>query len=116
MSEYNFKEIEDKFKDKWYESNVCSSEDPQDGKLPEKPKKYILAELPYPSGYALHAGHMMRYTVPEVYSRYLRMKGYNVMYPMGWDAFGLPAETFAIEKGIHPAVTTEEAIKNFKKL
>jgi leucyl-tRNA synthetase len=107
---YQFKKIEEKWKDRWYEDNVCAAED-----FSDKPKKYILAELPYPSGYALHAGHMMRYTVPEVYSRFLRMRGYNVMYPMGWDSFGLPAENFAIKTGAHPAETTQKAIKNFKE-
>jgi len=106
---YDFEKIENKWKNKWYEDNICEAKD-----FDEKPKKYILAELPYPSGYALHAGHMMRYTVPEVYSRYLRMNGYNVMFPMGWDAFGLPAETFAIETGTHPSITTKKAIKSFK--
>jgi leucyl-tRNA synthetase len=107
---YDFEKIENRWKDKWYEDNVCEAVN-----FSEKPKKYILAELPYPSGYALHAGHMMRYTVPEIYSRYLRMNGYNVLYPMGWDAFGLPAETFAIETGTHPAETTEKAIENFRE-
>ena len=106
---YNFKKIEEKWADKWYKDNIYRSED-----FSQKPKKYILAEFPYPSGAALHVGHMMRYTVPDMYSRYLRMNGYNVLFPMGWDAFGLPAENYAIKTGIHPAETTKTAIADMK--
>lgn len=107
---YNHKKIESNWKENWYTDNIYKAVD-----FSEKPKKYILAELPYPSGEYLHVGHMMRYTVPEVYSRYLRMQGYNVMYPMGWDCFGLPAETFAIKKGITPQEAIATATKNYKK-
>src|SRR3990172_520772 len=107
---YNFKKIEEKWADKWYKDNIYRSED-----FSQKPKKYILAEFPYPSGAALHVGHMMRYTVPDMHSRYLRMNGYNVLFPMGWDAFGLPAENYAIKTGIHPAKTVPENIAVFKK-
>ncbi len=109
MGEYDHSKIENKWKEKWLEDNIYKAID-----FSEKPKKYILAEFPYPSGNSLHAGHMMRYTAPDVYARYLRMKGYNVMFPIGWDAFGLPAENYAIKTGIHPAVITQETIKKFK--
>lgn len=108
--EYNHKNIEEKWKNKWYEDNIYEAVD-----FSDKPKKYILAELPYPSGKFLHIGHMMRYTVPEIYSRFLRMQGYNVMYPMGWDSFGLPAETFAIKEGITPQEAIKNASKNYRQ-
>ncbi len=110
MKEYDHKKIEEKWKNKWLEDNIYEAVD-----FSEKPKKYILAEFPYPSGNSLHAGHMMRYTAPDVYARYLRMKGYNVLFPMGWDAFGLPAENYAIKTGINPAVITHRTIQKFKE-
>ncbi|HBY10056.1 TPA: leucine--tRNA ligase [candidate division WWE3 bacterium] len=107
---YDHKQIENKWKEFWYRDNIYKAVD-----FSEKPKKYILAELPYPSGPYLHAGHMMRYTVPDVYSRYLRMNGYNVMYPMGWDAFGLPTEGYALKMGKTPQEVTEELAKGYKQ-
>jgi leucyl-tRNA synthetase len=110
MGGYNFKTVEENWRDKWFNDNLYAAED-----FSPKTKKYILAEFPYPSGSSLHAGHMMRYTVPDVYSRYLRMRGYNVLFPMGWDAFGLPAELYAIKTGIHPAVSTKNTLSTFKE-
>lgn len=107
---YNHEKIEDNWKDKWYADNIYEAVD-----FSDKPKKYILAELPYPSGKSLHVGHMMRYTVPEIYSRYLRMRGYNVLFPMGWDSFGLPAETYAKKAGITPQDAISQATKDYKK-
>lgn len=107
---YDHTKIESNWKSKWFENNIYKAID-----FSNKPKKYILAELPYPSGKFLHAGHMMRYTVPEIYSRFLRMTGHNVMFPMGWDSFGLPAETFAIKNGITPKEAIDIAKTEFKK-
>ncbi|EKD95576.1 MAG: Leucyl-tRNA synthetase, partial [uncultured bacterium] len=109
-NQYDFKKIENNWKDKWYKDNIYEAVD-----FSKKPKKYILAELPYPSGKFLHVGHMMRYTVPEIYSRFLRMNGYNVMFPMGWDCFGLPAETFAIKEKITPQEAIAQATVDYKK-
>jgi leucyl-tRNA synthetase len=109
MSDYNFENIENKWREKWFKDNIYEAVD-----FSPKPKKYILAELPYPSGKFLHVGHMMRYTVPEIYSRYLRMRGYNVLFPMGWDCFGLPTETFAIKEGITPQEAIARATVEYK--
>lgn len=109
MSDYNFKEIEKKWKDKWFTDNIYQAED-----FSDKEKKYILVEFPYPSGKSMHIGHMLRYTVPEIYSRYLRMRGYNVLFPMGWDAFGLPAENNAIKTGRHPAEVVAELVEYYR--
>ena len=94
---YDFKSIEERWKKLWYDNNIYKAVD-----FSPKEKKYILAEFPYPSGRSVHVGHMMRYTMPDMYSRYLRMRGYNLLFPMGWDAFGLPAENFAIKTGTPP--------------
>jgi len=107
---YNHKDIENNWKEKWYKDSIYEAVD-----FSTKPKKYILAELPYPSGKSLHVGHMMRYTVPEIYSRFLRMSGYNVMFPMGWDCFGLPAETFAIKEKTTPQKAIAQATHDYKK-
>ncbi|SVB98819.1 uncharacterized protein METZ01_LOCUS251673, partial [marine metagenome] len=81
----------------------------------EKPKYYILDMFPYPSAAGLHVGHPLGYFASDIVARYKRMQGFNVLHPMGWDAFGLPAEQYAIQTGAHPAKTTAENIKNFKK-
>lgn len=80
-----------------------------------RPKYYVLDMFPYPSGAGLHVGHPEGYTATDIVSRFYRMKGYNVLHPMGWDAFGLPAEQYAIQTGIHPAITTKKAIDNFRR-
>jgi len=110
MSTYNFKEIENKWKKYWFKNNIYKAED-----FSEKPKKYILAEYPYPSGKSIHVGHAMRYTAPEMYSRFLRMRGYNVLFPMGWDAFGLPSEVFASQVGKTPLDLMDDIEVDYKK-
>ncbi len=107
---YDHKKIEATWKEKWYADNIYEAVD-----FSPKPKKYILAELPYPSGKTIHVGHAMRYTVPDIYSRFLRMHGYNVMFPMGWDAFGLPTEMFALKNNITPQEATQRLAIDYKK-
>ncbi len=110
MSEYNFRDIEKKWQKYWYEEKVFAA-----GTDKSKPKFYGLVEFPYPSGQGLHVGHPRSYTALDIVSRKKRMDGYNVLYPMGWDAFGLPTENFAIKNHIHPAIVTENNIANFKR-
>lgn len=110
MDKYNPKYIEPKWAKYWEENpDLFSAIDDEKAE-----KKYILDMFPYPSGDGLHAGHVESYTATDIISRYSRMKGYNVLHPQGWDAFGLPAENFAIKTKVHPSKTTQKAIKNFK--
>ncbi|MEK7649041.1 MAG: leucine--tRNA ligase [Patescibacteria group bacterium] len=107
---YPHQSIEKKWQEVWEKNKAFEvSEDP------EKKKFYCLDMFPYPSSNGLHVGHPEGYTATDIYSRYLRMNGYNVLHPMGWDAFGLPAENFAIKQGVHPATTTAKNIENFRK-
>ncbi len=108
--EYNYKQIEKKWQDKWYAENTFAASD--DYTLP---KFYGLVEFPYPSGQGLHVGHPRSYTALDIIARKKRLEGYNVLYPMGWDAFGLPTENFAIKNKIHPKIVTENNIANFKR-
>ena len=105
---YNHKEIEKKWNLVWKEHPV----NVDDGK---KGKYYCLDMFPYPSGNGLHVGHWRGYVISDVWSRYKLMQGYYLIHPMGWDAFGLPAENYAIKHGIHPAVSTAENVANIKK-
>ena len=107
--DYNFKEIEKKWQDIWDENKTFAASDDY-----SKPKYYALVEFPYPSGQGLHIGHPRPYTAMDIVSRKKRLQGYNVLFPMGWDAFGLPTENFAIKNKIHPAVVTEKNIERFK--
>jgi leucyl-tRNA synthetase len=108
--EYNFREIEQKWQKHWKETNAYKVSNDF-----SKPKFYVLDMFPYPSGAGLHVGHPLGYIASDIYSRFKRLQGYNVLHPMGFDAFGLPAEQYAIEHGIHPAVSTANNIANFKK-
>lgn len=107
---YNFSEIEKKWQKNWEESGVFHAA--QDY---TKPKFYCLVEFPYPSGQGLHVGHPRSYTALDIVARKRRLQGYNVLYPMGWDAFGLPTENYAIKNHIHPEIVTKQNIANFKK-
>ncbi|MEO7524116.1 MAG: DUF559 domain-containing protein, partial [Ferruginibacter sp.] len=111
--EYNFREIEEKWRESWKVNKVYKIENPTSGK-PSRPKFYVLDMFPYPSGAGLHVGHPLGYIASDIYSRYKRLKGFNVLHPMGFDSFGLPAEQYAIETGQHPATTTEKNITTFK--
>jgi len=107
--EYNFREIEKKWQKHWKETNAYKVSNNSD-----KPKCYVLDMFPYPSGAGLHVGHPLGYIASDIYARFKRLKGFNVLHPMGYDAFGLPAEQYAIEHGVHPAVSTEQNIQNFR--
>ncbi len=110
VSTYDFQAIEKKWQDRWEAKGVFHAHEDFD-----KEKYYCLVEFPYPSGQGLHVGHPRSYTALDIVARQKRMAGYNVLYPMGWDAFGLPTENYAIKHKIHPAVVTEENIRNFKR-
>ena len=110
MSTYNFQSIENKWQAKWAESKIYRSEIDS-----TKPKFYALDMFPYPSGAGLHVGHPLGYIASDIVSRYKRLNGYNVLHPMGFDAFGLPAEQYAIQTGQHPKVTTEINLKKYKE-
>jgi leucyl-tRNA synthetase len=108
--EYKFWEIEPKWQQYWEEHKTFKTENDF-----SKPKYYVLDMFPYPSGAGLHVGHPEGYTATDIMCRYKRMKGFNVLHPMGWDAFGLPAEQYAIQTGTHPAVTTNKNCDNFRR-
>ncbi len=113
MSKYPFSAIEKKWQAYWEENqSFAVTEDPT---VPEEKRLYVLDMFPYPSGSGLHVGHPEGYTATDIYCRYLRMNGYNVLHPMGFDSFGLPAENYAIKTGTHPKVTTEHNIENFRR-
>ena len=123
MSEYNFSAIEKKWQRHWLENKTFKTVDGTDGRsgapapLPkdDRPKFYCLDMFPYPSGAGLHVGHPEGYTATDILCRYKRMKGFNVLHPMGWDAFGLPAEQYAVETGTHPAITTKKNVDRFRE-
>jgi len=108
--EYNFREIEKKWQKYWIDNKTYKTEI-----KPEKPKYYVLDMFPYPSGAGLHVGHPLGYIASDIVSRYKRLNGFNVLHPMGYDAYGLPAEQYAIQTGQHPAVTTTNNIKRYRE-
>ncbi len=108
--EYNFREVEAKWRAKWASEKTYKSVIDKD-----KPKCYVLDMFPYPSGAGLHVGHPLGYIASDIYARYKRLKGFNVLHPMGYDSFGLPAEQYAIQTGQHPAITTEENINRYRE-
>ena len=108
--EYNFLDIEKKWQEFWAKNQTFKVEAD-----PSKPKYYVLDMFPYPSGAGLHVGHPLGYIASDIYSRYKRLKGFNVLHPMGYDAFGLPAEQYAIQTGQHPATTTEKNINRYRE-
>ena len=110
MKEYRPNEIEKKWQDIWEEKRVFEAKDDK-----SLPKFYALVEFPYPSGEGLHVGHPRSYTALDIVSRKRRLEGYNVLFPMGWDAFGLPTENYAIKHKIHPRIVTEKNVERFKK-
>ena len=112
MAAYPFKQIEAKWQSHWDSKATFRTPAKVDT---SKPKYYVLDMFPYPSGDGLHVGHPEGYTATDIVARYKRMRGFNVLHPMGWDAFGLPAEQYAIKTGTHPRITTERNIKRFRE-
>src|SRR3989339_1590404 len=108
--DYQFRAIEQKWQEHWKNSGVYTVPN-----ISEKPKYYVLDMFPYPSGAGLHVGHPLGYIASDIYSRYKSLNGYNVLHPMGFDAYGLPAEQYAIQTGQHPAITTEKNIAKYKE-
>ncbi|MDG1057269.1 MAG: class I tRNA ligase family protein, partial [Flavobacteriaceae bacterium] len=107
---YNFKEIEAKWQNYWAQNKTFKAETNTN-----KPKYYVLDMFPYPSGAGLHVGHPLGYIASDIYARYKRHKGFNVLHPQGYDSFGLPAEQYAIQTGQHPVVTTEKNINTYRR-
>src|ERR1700733_6134611 len=108
--EYNFRKIEQEWQKKWTETEAYKVSNAS-----SKPKFYVLDMFPYPSGAGLHVGHPLGYIASDIFARYKRLKGFNVLHPMGYDSFGLPAEQYAIQTGQHPAITTEENIATYRR-
>ncbi len=108
--QFDHKKIEKKWQKFWDDQNIYAAKDDD-----KKPKQYVLIEFPYPSGEGLHMGHLRPYLAGDIYSRFQRMNGHKTLFPIGWDAFGLPAENFAIKKGVHPSVSTAKNIANAKQ-
>src|SRR6516162_1500669 len=113
--QFPFTEFEPKWREYWEKSGIFHAPNPGEPRYdPGKPKFYVLDMFPYPSGEGLHVGHPEGYTATDILARYKRSKGFNVLHPMGWDAFGLPAEQFAIKTGSHPSSATAQNIERFE--
>ncbi|HNW99143.1 MAG TPA: class I tRNA ligase family protein [Bacteroidales bacterium] len=112
--DYNFREIEPKWQKYWSDNKTYKAENPPAGEA-SKPKYYVLDMFPYPSGAGLHVGHPLGYIASDIYARFKRLKGFNVLHPMGYDAYGLPAEQYAIQTGTHPAITTEKNLARYRE-
>ena len=110
MKRYNPKELKPKWQKIWQNQKIYQTDEAS-----AKPKRYVLEYFPYPSGAAMHVGHVRNYTIGDAISRFNRMRGHNVLHPMGWDAFGLPAENYAIKTGISPQQTIQDSTTRFKK-
>src|SRR5687768_13001225 len=111
---YNPATLEPKWQEYWLSHRTFRTPDPGEAEFdPQRPKYYVLDMFPYPSGAGLHVGHPEGYTATDIIARYKRMRGFNVLHPMGWDAFGLPAEQYAVQTGTHPLITTRANIDNF---
>jgi leucyl-tRNA synthetase len=108
--EYDFRNLESKWRKNWQDRGTYHVQED-----PSKPKYYVLDMFPYPSGAGLHVGHPLGYIASDIYARYKRLQGFNVLHPMGYDSFGLPAEQYAIQTGQHPAITTEENIARYRQ-
>src|SRR6188472_3369645 len=108
--EYDFRKIEQEWQEAWKAGKVYKVSNDS-----SRPKYYVLDMFPYPSGAGLHVGHPLGYIASDIYSRYKRLKGFNVLHPMGFDSFGLPAEQYAIQTGQHPAITTKENIARYRE-
>ena len=113
MAKYPFSEIEPKWQKYWDENKTFRVT--EDASFPKEKRRYVLDMFPYPSGAGLHVGHPEGYTATDIYCRFLRMNGFNVLHPMGFDSFGLPAENYAIQTGTHPAITTAANIVRFRE-
>jgi len=110
IMDYNFRDIEKKWQDYWAKNKTFRAENSS-----AKQKYYVLDMFPYPSGAGLHVGHPLGYIASDIVTRYKRLLGFNVLHPMGYDSFGLPAEQYAIQTGQHPAITTEQNIKRYRE-
>ena len=108
--DYQFKDIEQKWQQFWADHQTFKADNQS-----SKPKYYVMDMFPYPSGAGLHVGHPLGYIASDIFARYKRLKGFNVLHPMGYDSFGLPAEQYAIQTGQHPALTTEANIATYRR-